>query len=307
MDSVDIINNIESEFIYQTTDNTYINTDIMESEHIFETFNNHIYHSTTDFIELKYATDAIVSKYTFETFDKVFMDNSVFKSKNALETHIDSSVVESGHIFDTFSKACATIKQYATQTNTIVILERMKNIQQNLEHNHEPCLDTVKFSTVAHKFDKDVLGLIEKLHDDGLRTKDIFSVLNSVSCKYIHKPDVYNAVSCHCQYKLHGLNEIEMLFKTLYDDENILGYTALKAAYNTERDQDSKFIQGIFWVYRNVFSEFMIAKDVLIIDATYKTNRFSMPLIVICSIDRFGSTYPLAFILVYSKTIDFYC
>ncbi|CAG8826655.1 17364_t:CDS:2 [Gigaspora margarita] len=32
-----------------------------------------------------------------------------------------------------------------------------------------------------------------------------------------------------------------------------------------------------------------------------------MPLLVICSIDRFGSTYPLAFALVYSETVDFYC
>ena len=50
----------------------------------------------------------------------------------------------------------------------------------------------------------------------------------------------------------------------------------------------------------------MFARDVLIVDATYKTNRFSMPLIVICSVDRFGSTYPLAFVLVYSETVDFY-
>ncbi|CAG8771680.1 21702_t:CDS:1, partial [Gigaspora rosea] len=42
--------------------------------------------------------------------------------------------------------------------------------------------------------------------------------------------------------------------------------------------------------------------DVLIINAIYKTNRFFMPLIAICGIDRFGSTYPLAFVLVYSET-----
>ncbi|CAG8471523.1 14103_t:CDS:2 [Racocetra fulgida] len=259
MDPVDIINNMESEFIYQTPDDTRINTDIMESKHIFKTFNNHIYHSTTDFIEPKYATDAMVSKYTFETFDKVFMNNN-------------SSVVEPERIFDTFSEACATIEQYATQTNAVVILDKTTRNSDNsdyiqatfvcekqgnyngtneehttkhigcpfaitinyckcsqkfaitkskLEHSYKPCLDAVKFSTVERKFDKDDLGLIEKLHDDELRTKDIFSVLNS----------------------------IEMLFKTLYDDENILGYTALKAAYNTERDQDGEFVQGIFWAY----------------------------------------------------------
>ncbi|CAG8701379.1 1170_t:CDS:2, partial [Racocetra persica] len=131
--------------------------------------------------------------------------------------------------------------------------------------------------TVACKFDKGDLGLIKKLYDDRLRTKDIFSVLNS----------------------------IKMLFKTLYDDKNILGYTVLKAAYNTKRDQNGEFVQEIFWAYHNTFFEFMIAKDVLIIDAIYKINRFSMPLIVICSINKFGFIYSLAFAFVYSETVDF--
>ncbi|CAG8851312.1 5757_t:CDS:2, partial [Racocetra persica] len=34
---------------------------------------------------------------------------------------------------------------------------------------------------------------------------------------------------------------------------------------------------------------------------------FSMPLIAVGSIDQFGSTYPLAFALVYAETKDFYC
>ncbi|CAG8826656.1 17365_t:CDS:1 [Gigaspora margarita] len=279
---------MESEFVYPIFDETCINTDIMELDYIFGTFNDHIHNSTADVIELE---------DTFETFDEVFVDNSVFKPKNILEMHIDSSIVVSECTFNTFSEACTTIEKYAAQTNAIIILDKTTrnsdksnyrqalfvckkqgkysgvneeyttkrigcsfaiaiNYQKRsqkfaitksiLEYNYELCLNATKFSTVARKFDKDNLGLIEKLHDDGLRTKDIFSVRNSVSCKYIHKPNIYNAISHHRQHKLHGLNEIEMLFKTLYDDENILGYIALKAAYSTEHDQDGEFVQGIF-------------------------------------------------------------
>ncbi|CAG8832151.1 10352_t:CDS:2, partial [Gigaspora margarita] len=343
------VNNMESEFIYQTFDKTCTNTDVMEFERVFETFENNMYNSTMDTIE---------TKCTFGTLNKAFIDNNVVNPEYTLKLHIDSSAVKVGSTFSTFSEAHKTIERYAAQTSPVIILGKTTRNSDNnnyrqalfvcekqgkyngtnevhttkrfgypfaiainyrkrsqlfvitksvLEHNHESCLDARNFSIIARKFDKDDLGLIEKLHSDGLRTKDIFSVLNSVSCKYVHKPDVYNAVSRHHQHKLQGLNEVEMLFKTLCGDENILGYTALKAAYNTERDQDGEFIQGIFWAYRSAFSEFMIAKDVIIVDATYKTNRFSMPLIVICSIDRFGSTYPLAFALVYSETVDFYC
>ncbi|CAG8668725.1 50_t:CDS:2, partial [Ambispora gerdemannii] len=99
-----------------------------------------------------------------------------------------------------------------------------------LEHNHDLCLDAMKFSTVMCKFDQNDLGLIEKLYNDDLQTKDIFSVLNSVSSKYIHKPDVYNAVSCQ---------------------HNIV----TKAAHNDERDQDGAFIQAIFWAYHSAISD----------------------------------------------------
>ncbi|CAG8826908.1 43566_t:CDS:2, partial [Gigaspora margarita] len=84
-----------------------------------------------------------------------------------------------------------------------------------LEHNHDVCLSTTKFSTVSCKFDNDNLGWIEKLYDNRLRAKDIFSVLNSLS-----------------------LNKIKLLLKTLHDDDNIVGNIALKDAYNDERDQD---------------------------------------------------------------------
>ncbi|CAG8776246.1 4818_t:CDS:1, partial [Racocetra persica] len=141
-----------------------------------------------------------------------------------------------------------------------------------LEYNHDVCLSATKFSTVSRKLDNDDLGLIERLYDNGLRTKDIFSVLNSVSSKYIHKPDVYNAVSHQRKCKLQGLSKVELLLKTLRDDDNIVENIALKDTYNDERDQDGEFIQAVFWAYCDSISEFAVEKDGLIIDTTYKTN-----------------------------------
>ncbi|CAG8460209.1 16290_t:CDS:2 [Gigaspora margarita] len=240
-----------------------------------------------------------------------------------------------------FAEVRAVIERYAARTHTVIILGKTlmqgkyggpnekhttkrtgcpfvvgvnyhKKTQKFvitktcLEHNHDIFPDATRFSTVMRKLDQDNLGLIEKLHNDGLRTRDIFSVLNSISSKYTHKPDVYNAVSRQQQRKLQGLDEIEILFKTLRNDENIIGNVATKAIHNDERDQDGAFIQAVFWAYSSAFLDFSVAMDVLVIDATYKTNRFSMPLIVICSIDQFGSTYSLAFALVYSETYEFY-
>ncbi|CAG8805457.1 39308_t:CDS:2, partial [Gigaspora margarita] len=223
------------------------------------------------------------------------------------EIFIDIGTLEIGFLFDTFAEAHAAIKNYAAKTNTMLILgktsknpdssgyrqayfvcEKQKKYSEKeenyttkrtgycfcigvnyrkrtnkfvitksiLEHNHEICLEATKFSTAIRKFNQNDLGLIEKLSDDGLRAKDIFSVLSSVN-----------------------LSEIEVLLKTLKNDNNIIGDIALKPEHNDEHDQDGEFIQAVFWAYRNAIHEFAIAKDVLIIDATYKTNRFSMPLL----------------------------
>ncbi|CAG8453364.1 19850_t:CDS:2 [Racocetra fulgida] len=66
-------------------------------------------------------------------------------------------------------------------------------------------MNTTKFSTIAWKLDKDNLDLVEKLYDN---------------CK------------------LQGLSEIELLLKTLYDDESIVANIEIKNAFNNERDQD---------------------------------------------------------------------
>ncbi|CAG8782313.1 37983_t:CDS:2 [Gigaspora margarita] len=131
--------------------------------------------------------------------------------------------------------AVATNKHISYVKNRVNMAEKKKNIPP--KHNHEVCLEATKFSPVICKFDQDDLGLIERLYDNGLRTKDIFSVLNL------------------------SLNEIEVLFKTLQDDENILYSIATKTAHIDECDQDSKFIQAIFWPYRHTISQFAVAKD----------------------------------------------
>ncbi|CAG8706058.1 16237_t:CDS:1, partial [Cetraspora pellucida] len=45
------------------------------------------------------------------------------------------------------------------------------------------------------------------------------------------------------------LTKIELLLKSLYNDKNIIKNVALKTVYNSARDQNSKFIQAIFWAY----------------------------------------------------------
>ncbi|CAG8634634.1 9419_t:CDS:2, partial [Dentiscutata heterogama] len=205
-------------------------------EHIIETFSEVYSDNNNSIINL-------------EAFAKVYMNNNIVELVHTFENYIDNSILEPEHTFATFAKACATIEQYVAQTKAVIIISKMTKNSDNSDYRQalfacekqgKYCRtnDVYKTNTVVRKFDKDDLGLIERLHDNRLRTKDIFSILASA--------------------------------------------------------------------YRSAFSEFTIARNVLIVDATYKMNRISMPLVVICSIDRFGSTYPLAFALVYFETKNYY-
>ncbi|CAG8518285.1 19090_t:CDS:2 [Cetraspora pellucida] len=196
---------MESEHIVTKT---HIDTCAVELKHIFGTFvNDHIDDSMMNFIALEHIIKA---------FSEVHNDNSIVKSEHIFENHIDNSIIDS-----------EALAKYMNN-NIVGSVQTFENYIDNsiLKPEH-----TVKYSIVVCKFDKDDLGLIKKLHDNELRTKDIFFVLASVSSKYIHKPDVYNMISY---------------------------YIALKDIYGTKQDQDDEFIQEIFWAYHSIFSEFIV-------------------------------------------------
>ncbi|CAG8554970.1 20846_t:CDS:1 [Cetraspora pellucida] len=109
---------MESKCIYLTFTKTYIDTNIVELKHVFITFDEvHINNST---VELE---------CTIGTFDCI--NNSFVDLVHIFKTHIDSSIVKSECTFATFAKACATIKRYTAQTNTVIILDKMTRNSDN--------------------------------------------------------------------------------------------------------------------------------------------------------------------------------
>ncbi|CAG8809629.1 7808_t:CDS:1 [Cetraspora pellucida] len=235
---------IELEHNIEPYAKAYIDNNVVGSEHTFENcIDNSIVepgHTFTTFAE----ACATIEKYAAQTKTVIILGKTTRNLDN-------SGYRQALFVYERQGKYNRTNDVYRSKRTGCpfaISINYRKQSQQfiitkfSLVHNHKLCSDAVKFSTIVCKLDKDDLGLIESLHDNGLRTKDIFSVLASVSSKYIHKPNIYNAVSCQYQHKLQGLNEIKMLFKTLYSDENIIEYAALKDVYGTERDQDSEFV-----------------------------------------------------------------
>ncbi len=71
------------------------------------------------------------------------------------------------------------------------------------------------------------------MSNNGIRSKDIFAIINDITNRYIHKIDVYNAISRVRQQKLNGLNEIQMLLKTLANDSDVIAKISAKNPIGT--------------------------------------------------------------------------
>ncbi|CAG8537867.1 5200_t:CDS:2 [Racocetra persica] len=174
-------------------------------------------------------------------------------------TNVNNILIpKKGNTFSTFGEAHAFVKNYAAQTNIVTILGKTT---RNSEGNgyRQAFFICEKQGAIM---EKTMHMLLSEQHNHVIYpdAKKFSINMPSVSSKYVHKRDVYNAVGRQRQQKLQELNEIEMLLRTLENDENIIASIATKPAYNDEHNQDGSFIQAIFWAHQNVFSEFAVAK-----------------------------------------------
>ncbi|CAG8484450.1 16018_t:CDS:2 [Cetraspora pellucida] len=99
---------------------------------------------------------------------------------------------------------------------------------------------------------------------------------------------------------MNDLAEVEFLIKNLHENSEIIVYFAINKTTN------ENFLNGIFWAYHISFTYFSKGHNVIIIDVIYKTNWFNMPLVVICFVDTYRSTYILALALISQETTAHY-
>ncbi|CAG8744117.1 15220_t:CDS:2, partial [Racocetra persica] len=117
-------------------------------------------------------------------------------------THNTIFIPKKDDSFHNFDEACVFVEAYTTQTNIVVILAKTTKNPDNSDYRQNE------------------LGIIENLHDNELQIKDIYTILDSSSELT----------------EVQGLNEIEMLLRTLQNNESIISSIATKPAYNNKHD-----------------------------------------------------------------------
>lgn len=77
------------------------------------------------------------------------------------------------------------------------------------------------------------------------------------------------------------------------------------AYFNFRVDKESKFTSAIYLSKTMLlYSQYFL--DLVIVDATYKRNRFNLPLINVIGVNNFGKNIMLAFGLLSNETLEGY-
>ena len=169
--------------------------------------------------------------------------------------------------------------------------------KRNLVHNHTMHPPSTVMTAMARRFVPSQFGLIEQLHASGVPIAQIVSELKKTTTAVIQKRDIYNAIQRSRRLETEGHSQVEQLIVAMDGSLDFI-YDINVCSGNS--------LRWLTFACRRSLDQFAKLSFVLLMDATYKTNRFNMPLLIISSVDQFGHSYIVACSLLLSETTESY-
>ena len=168
----------------------------------------------------------------------------------------------------------------------------------NPHHNHQPSLDPTAH-TANRRLTEDIYEEMKKLGDSGMKPSAILDALkktrpNETILATIST--IYTARKKAHQQMLQGISPIVHLNKTLSSSDFT---TATKV-------NDDGELEGLFFCHALSINLLKSYHYVLLLDCTYKTNKYKMPLLHIAGITGANKTFSLAFCFIAQETKPFY-
>jgi hypothetical protein len=189
----------------------------------------------------------------------------------------------------------ATKKESSTRMTECPFQATVKKLQQDdewtvtcdrPEHNHEPS-DTPATHPSLRKPTTDELDIITSLTSSNIRPKAIIAHLRQNDpTTLLTRQEVYNYRQKHKSEQLGGLTPIEALVKRLTEDSDwALDYSTNGVGAVTR----------LFFAYKPAIQLAKAYPEILLADATYRTNRYNMPLLHFMGVTPLESSFSIAF------------
>ena len=98
--------------------------------------------------------------------------------------------------------------------------------------------------------------------------------------------DISNLLATHRRLELAGMTPIQWLYKQLESHDEDLFFS--------EKRSELGHVQRLFIAPKQHIKLWRQSPDILLLDTTYKTNRFKMPLLSICGVSQQQQPFQLA-------------
>ena len=111
--------------------------------------------------------------------------------------------------------------------------------------------------------------------------------------------DIYNERQANKKQLLSGLSSIQALLKALREyrgDDLELKY------YFTYEEDDRNHVKYLFFAYLESLKYFQKNPNILLLDCTYKTNKFKMPFLYAVGVTNTGHNFKLAYCFLPGET-----
>lgn len=112
------------------------------------------------------------------------------------------------------------------------------------------------------------------------------------SAASILKKDVYNRRQKLIKRSLEGMSLIQALLFQLENNRDFIYYHHV--------DEENR-LDRLLWIYRDMLKLLKLNSEILIMDITFKTNRFQMKLFNIVGVTLLNTTFYLAFVFLTHK------
>ena len=180
-------------------------------------------------------------------------------------------------------------------TLTCTIIGQQVEVQEP-NYNHEAFTHTVAL-LYYRQLTKEIKKTVTNISASSITPSKILINLLKKDI-IISLKDIYNKRQANKKQLLSGLSSIQALLKALreYRGDN------LKSKYYFAHKEDNRdYIKYLFFAYPESLKYFQKNPNILLLNCTYKTNKFKMPFLYIVGVTNIGHNFKLTYYFLPGK------
>ena len=166
-----------------------------------------------------------------------------------------------------------------------------KLIVINEKHNHAPA-KFLEGHAYARRLTADDLGMVQELYLQSIPTRNILPTIKARNQDNLSvAKDIHNVIQKIRAEKNVGVTPMQVL-------ENLL---SKRYTYHTRENPITNAVEEIFFVHLLSYPLWRAFPSILLIDTTYKTNRYNMPFVQVVGVTSTGKSFSIANAFIYKE------